>query len=192
MLKYQPDFPGRFGSLLHAKAYLEAFFAWYNEHHFHHGLALFTPGQVYCGEVAELAKKRQGVLDAVFKQHPERFVSGPPKVKLPAAEVSINPRAGPQPEEAAIPSSEPPPEASLRPSPAQAESSRAAAQDKGDDAAAQSHAQPKASMASTARNRPCPERARGQAAPHDGQKESSLVLASVVYFGCGSFGTTLI
>lgn len=106
-LKYQPDFPGRFGSLLHAKAYLEAFFAWYNEQHYHHGLALFTPGQVYRGEVSELAKQRQRVLDAVYLAHPERFVSGHPKVAFPAAEVSINPRIGPQPEEAERASAEP-------------------------------------------------------------------------------------
>ena len=98
-LKYQPDFPGRFGSLFHAKAYLEAFFAWYNEQHFHHGLALFTPGQVYRSEVAELAVHRQVVLDGVYRAHPERFVAGAPKVRLPASEVSINPRVGPQPEE---------------------------------------------------------------------------------------------
>lgn len=173
-LKYQPDFPGRFGSLLHAKAYLEAFFTWYNEHHYHHGLALFTPGQVYRGEVTELAKHRQLVLDAVYQEHPERFVGGPPKVRLPAAEVSINPRTGPQPEEAAIPSAEPPPEASLRPSPASAESARAAAKGKREPGAAQSHAEPLASMASTARTRPCPKRAREQAAPIDGPMASSM------------------
>lgn len=173
-LKYQPDFPGRFGSLLHAKAYLEAFFAWYNEQHYHHGLALFTPGQVYRGEVPDLAKKRQLVLDAVYQEHPERFVSGPPKVGLPAAAVSINPRTGPQPEEAAIPSAEPPPEASLRPSPAQAESSRIAAKGKREPGAAQSHAQPSASMASTVRTRPCPKRGREQTAPLGGPMESTM------------------
>lgn len=94
-LKYQPDYPGRFGSLLHAKAYLEAFFLWYNEQHFHHGLALFTPGQVYRGEVAQLAARRQEVLDAFYREHPERFVSGPPRVRRPATEVTINPHLGP-------------------------------------------------------------------------------------------------
>lgn len=172
-LKYQPDFPGRLGSLLHAKAYLEAFFAWYNEQHYPHGLALFTPGQVHRSEVTELAEQRQRVLDAVYQEHRERFVGGPPKVRLPAAEVSINPRTGPQPEEAAIPSAEPAPEASLRPSPAPAESHRAAAQGKRESAAAQSHAQPQASLASRARSRPCPKRARGRAVLLDGPRVSS-------------------
>ena len=98
-LKYQPDFPGRFGSVLHARGYLEDFFGWYNEDHYHHGLALFTPGQVYRGEVATLAVERQRVLDGVYQAHPERFVAGAPKVKWPAVSVSINPRVGPQPEE---------------------------------------------------------------------------------------------
>ena len=38
-LKYQPDYPGRFGSVLHGRAWLGDFFAWHNDHHHHAGLA---------------------------------------------------------------------------------------------------------------------------------------------------------
>lgn len=119
-LKYQPDYPGEFGSPLHARGYLEAFFGWHNDDHHHEGLALFTPAEVYFGRVAEVAARRQAALDAAFAAHPERFVRGRPVVRLPPREVAINPLVGPT-----IPSSEPPPEASLRPSPATPEGDRA-------------------------------------------------------------------
>ncbi len=41
-LKYQPDYPGRFRDVLHARQWCEEFFHWYNEHHHHAALALFT------------------------------------------------------------------------------------------------------------------------------------------------------
>jgi putative transposase len=122
-LKYQPDYPGEFGSPLHARGYLEAFFAWHNDEHHHEGLALFTPADVYFGRVADVAARRQAALDAAFAAHPERFVKGRPMVRLPPREVAINPLVGPSPQ--TIPSSEPPPEASLRPSPATPKSDRA-------------------------------------------------------------------
>jgi putative transposase len=90
-LKYQPDYPERFGSLLHARGWLEEFFAWHNENHHHSGLAMFTPGQVYRGQVEAVAQRRQHALDAAFAAHPERFVHGAPQVRRPPKEVSINP-----------------------------------------------------------------------------------------------------
>ncbi|HEU4406797.1 MAG TPA: DDE-type integrase/transposase/recombinase [Polyangiaceae bacterium] len=112
-LTYQPDYPGRFDAPSHARSYLGTFFGWHNDDHHHEGLALFTPADVYFGRVAEVAARRQAALDAAFLAHPERFVRGRPVVPLPPREVTINPLTGPT-----IPSSEPPPEASLRPSPA--------------------------------------------------------------------------
>jgi putative transposase len=127
-LKYQPDYPGEFGSPLHARGYLEAFFGWHNDDHHHEGLALFTPADVYFGRVAAVAARRQAALDAAFAAHPERFVRGRPVVPLPPREVAINPLTGPSPEASSaptIPSPEPPPEASLCPSPAALPSGRA-------------------------------------------------------------------
>ncbi len=89
--KYQPDYPGRFADIDAARAWLREFFDWYNEHHHHEGIALFTPGQVFRGEVAEVAAVRQQALDAAYAAHPERFVKGPPTVALPPAQVFINP-----------------------------------------------------------------------------------------------------
>ena len=90
-LKYQPDYPGRFASVLHGRAWLQDFFAWHNDDHHHSGLALFTPADVFFGRVAVVATMRQAALDAAFHAHPERFPNGPPCVSLPPAVVHINP-----------------------------------------------------------------------------------------------------
>jgi putative transposase len=90
-MKYQPDYPGRFASDLHGRAWLQDFFAWHNDHHHHAGLALFTPADVFHGRVADVAATRQAALDAAYQAHPERFPNGPPRVPLPPAAVHINP-----------------------------------------------------------------------------------------------------
>jgi putative transposase len=90
-LKYQPDYPGQFASVLHGRAWLQDFFAWHNDHHHHAGLALFTPADVFYSRVAEVAAVRQAALDAGYRAHPERFPNGAPSVPLPPAAVHINP-----------------------------------------------------------------------------------------------------
>jgi putative transposase len=92
-LKYQPDFPGRFASLLHARAWLQRFFEWYLEHHHHAGLALFTPADVFHGRVPAIAAARQAALDSAYATHPERFPLGAPVAVLPPNRVAINPTA---------------------------------------------------------------------------------------------------
>ena len=90
-LKYQPDYPGRFGSVLHGRAWLGDFFGWHNDGHHHAGLALFTPADVFHGRVAEVAATRRAALDVAYCAHPERFPNGAPRVRLPPAAVHINP-----------------------------------------------------------------------------------------------------
>jgi putative transposase len=90
-LKYQPDYPGRFDSELHARGWLQPFFGWHNDEHHHSGLALFTPAEVFFGRVEEVRAVRQVALDAAFAAHPERFPHGAPVVPLPPSEVHINP-----------------------------------------------------------------------------------------------------
>lgn len=90
-LKYQPDYPGRFSGVLHARGWLEPFFAWHNDDHQHSGLALFTPAEVFFGRVAAVHCVRQDALDNQYALHPASFPNGPPKAALPPAEVHINP-----------------------------------------------------------------------------------------------------
>jgi putative transposase len=90
-LKYQPDYPERFSSPAHARAWCQEFFGWYNDFHHHSGLALFTPADVFYGRVDDIAARRQVALDAAYAAHPERFPNGPPVVRRPPSSVAINP-----------------------------------------------------------------------------------------------------
>ena len=90
-LKYQPDFPGRFRDVEHARAWCAEFFDWYNHQHQQPGLALFTPADVFHGRVEQLVAARQAGLDAAYAAHPERFVRGAPKVPRPPAVVELTP-----------------------------------------------------------------------------------------------------
>jgi transposase InsO family protein len=90
-LKYQPDYPERFNSLMHGRAWCQEFFGWYNDLHQHSGLALFTPADVFYGRVDEIAACRQAALDSAYAAHPERFPNGAPVARRPPASVAINP-----------------------------------------------------------------------------------------------------
>jgi transposase InsO family protein len=90
-LKYQPDYPDQFGSPSHGRAYCQEFIGWFNEHHAHSGIALYTPADVYYGRVEEVATRRQIALDRAYVEHPGRFPNGPPVARRPPAVVSINP-----------------------------------------------------------------------------------------------------
>lgn len=90
-LKQQPDYPGRFASMEHARRWSDDYFAWYNNEHHHSGLGYYTPAQVYTGQVAEMAQRRQAALDKQYALRPERFVRGRPLTPMPTDRVAINP-----------------------------------------------------------------------------------------------------
>lgn len=75
-LKDRPTFPKRFGSLGDAKAFCRFFFNWYNEVHYHSGIALMTPSVVHHGQAEQCKQDRQKVLEIAYEEHPERFVDG--------------------------------------------------------------------------------------------------------------------
>lgn len=89
-LKYRPGFPDRFGSIQDARAFCLRFFAWYNEEHRHSALGLMTPGMVHWGQAPLICRQRQVVLDAAYRDHPERFVRKPPRAPELQQEVWIN------------------------------------------------------------------------------------------------------
>jgi putative transposase len=85
-MKYSPEFPDRFGSLEDSRAFCRRFFPWYNDEHHHTGIGLLTPAMVHFGRAAEVIEKRRTVLEAAYREHPERFFNGIPKPQdLPAA-----------------------------------------------------------------------------------------------------------
>lgn len=90
-LKYRPDYPDRFGCLLDARTWAQAFFTWYNHEHHHTGLALLTPAVVHSGQTDLVLQQRQQTLHLAYAAHPERFVKGIPKPPQPPEAVWINP-----------------------------------------------------------------------------------------------------
>lgn len=90
-MKYQPDYPRRFQSLDHARLWCEDYVDWYNFSHHHSGIANFTPAQVFTDQHHEIAQQRQEALSLSYERNPERFVNGPPTVKMPPTVVYINP-----------------------------------------------------------------------------------------------------
>jgi putative transposase len=89
-MKYRPEFPDRFGSVEHARAFSQTFFPWYNTEHYHSGLGLLTPEDVHYGRAARIAEDRGEVLLAAYERHPERFKGRMPKPICVPQEVWIN------------------------------------------------------------------------------------------------------
>jgi putative transposase len=86
-LKYARDFPGRFGGLVDARAFLGPFVDFYNHHHRHAGIGYHTPASVHFGTAATVRTMRARVLDAAYAALPERFVNKrpePPRLPGPA------------------------------------------------------------------------------------------------------------
>ena len=85
-LKYRHGFPDRFGCIEDARAWCAGFFDWYNLAHRHSGIAMHAPFDMYFGLADQLREMRADTLDAVYQQHPERFVRRPPEPpRLPEA-----------------------------------------------------------------------------------------------------------
>jgi putative transposase len=94
-LKYHPEFPDRFVSQEHAEDFCREFFAWYNDEHYHSGLALLTPASVHYRQTPQILAQRQATLTAAYAAHPERFVRRPPQIAQPPSAVWINPPLAP-------------------------------------------------------------------------------------------------
>jgi putative transposase len=92
-LKYRPEIPERFGSLEGARATFTTLFDWYNNRHYHTGIALLTPADVHHGRARQIVDARQRVLDMAYTKHPERFAKRPEHPMPPAASW-INPPEG--------------------------------------------------------------------------------------------------
>jgi putative transposase len=90
-LKYQPDYPERFGGPADARTWAQGFFHWYNFEHHHSGIGWMTPAAVHYGQAAQLWQNRHTVLQLAYAAHPERFVKGLPKPPALPTAVWINP-----------------------------------------------------------------------------------------------------
>lgn len=90
-LKYHPDFPERFGSIEHARAFCYDYFHWYNHEHRHSGIGYMTPANVHQGLAEAVYTARQEILDRAFQARPERFSKGQPKPPAMPGPAWINP-----------------------------------------------------------------------------------------------------
>ncbi len=68
-----------------ARAFVDDFFAHYNHHHRHSGIALHTPADVNYGRAEAVRVKRQVVLNAAYAARPGRFRRRPSAPRLPEA-----------------------------------------------------------------------------------------------------------
>jgi len=90
-LKYRPEFPDRFGSIVDARGFCQRFFPWYNTEHHHSGIGLLTPADVHLGRAATRVAARAEILALAYSAHPERFVRGVPQPAAAPSAVWINP-----------------------------------------------------------------------------------------------------
>lgn len=95
-MKYQPTYPDRFVGIEAAREWARAFFAWYNDQHYHSGLNLLTPASVHYGEVRLVQAQRQTVMLTAYAAHPTRFTRGEPVAKGAPTAVYINPPSKPE------------------------------------------------------------------------------------------------
>jgi len=72
-LKYAPVFPDRFGSLQHARSFLDEFVQFYNHEHHHGGIGLHTPADVHYGLAAATTRRRVQTLATARAATPNRF-----------------------------------------------------------------------------------------------------------------------
>lgn len=89
-VKYCPAFPDEFGSLVDARIFMRDFADYYNAHHRHSGIGLYTPSGVHDGTWRDQRKIRQVTLDAAWRARPDRFPSGRPKAPTVPTKAWIN------------------------------------------------------------------------------------------------------
>jgi transposase InsO family protein len=90
-LKYQPQFPQRFGCIEDARTFCRRFFVWYNQDHHHSGIGLMTPDQVHHGQINAVYAARQLTLDQAFRKNRNRFVNKRPTPPAKPTAAWINP-----------------------------------------------------------------------------------------------------
>jgi putative transposase len=88
-MKYRPEYPDRFESMLDARGWCQTFFNWYNHQHYHSGIGMLPPATVHEGRVEQHLEMRRQALALAFNAHPERFRYRMPILEGPK-EVWIN------------------------------------------------------------------------------------------------------
>ncbi len=91
-LKYRPGYPREpFASLEQARAWVEAFVAWYNNEHLHSGINYVTRNDRHEGRDEAILAKRAAVYSAARMATPQRW-TGPIRNWKPIGNVTLNPQ----------------------------------------------------------------------------------------------------
>jgi len=73
-VKTRPSYPDApFATIEAAKAWVDAFVAWYNDTHKHSSIGFVTPNQRHCGESEKLLANRRCVYEEAKKHNPRRW-----------------------------------------------------------------------------------------------------------------------
>lgn len=88
--KYQPDYPGYFHDLEHARTWAAQTIDSYNNQHRHSSLAGHTPASVHDGTWVHIHRRRQATLDQLHQANPSRYRHRP-QAHTPATSVALNP-----------------------------------------------------------------------------------------------------
>jgi transposase InsO family protein len=88
--KYRPDYPAPFDTLEQARAWADAFVAWYNHEHRHSALRFVTPDDRHHGRDAAILAARDRVYEKARLRHPERW-SGKTRNWKPVGAVRLGP-----------------------------------------------------------------------------------------------------
>jgi putative transposase len=90
-MKTRPNYPNApFASIEGAKAWVDAFVAWYNDMHRHSSIGFVTPNQRHSGESEQLLANRRCVYEEAKKRNPRRWSGSTRRWKAPS-EVFLNP-----------------------------------------------------------------------------------------------------
>lgn len=97
-MKYQADYPDRFESIGHARAWMDGFITSYNHEHYHSGIGYYTPASIHHGTADTVRQLRQVTLDTAYAEYPERFTRPPIATNLPTiAHINDPARRRPEP-----------------------------------------------------------------------------------------------
>ncbi len=91
-LKYRPEYPSRpFETLEEARAWVDAFVAWYNGEHLHSAIGFVTPSDRHEGRAEAVLEGRRAVYEAASLAHPQRWAGRATRAWKAPQQVFLNP-----------------------------------------------------------------------------------------------------
>ena len=89
-LKYHWTFPGFFTDLNHARTFCEEFITYYNNEHYHSGIAYHHPASIHRYTAPQIQATRNETLLLAYEKNPLRFNNQKPRLQALPTEATIN------------------------------------------------------------------------------------------------------